>query len=194
MRTVTPDFFNQSPVQCARALIGAEFRWDGCSGRIVETEAYAAEGDPACHTWFRPSARQFVATHSSGVAYIYLNYGVHWLFNILVKGGKGSGFVLLRALQPTEGLDVMAVRRKSLDPRKLCSGPGKLTAALGITGADHGSDFLLSPNRGLQLGHATKVDASTRIGISAAKDLKWRFIEAGSPFASRPAAPEGGSD
>lgn len=187
MLRITPDFFKQSPVECARALIGAEFRWDGCMGRIVETEAYSAEGDPACHTWFRPSARQFVATHPAGASYVYLNYGVHWLFNILVKGPKESGFVLLRALQPIEGLETMTSRRKVSDLRKLCSGPGKLTAALGITGADHGSEFLSSSARSLQLVDTPKVVACVRIGISSATDLEWRFLEAGSPFASRPA-------
>ena len=188
MKRVTPEFFMQSPVECARGLIGGLFAWDGCSGRIVETEAYAAVGDPACHTWFRPSAREFVANHPAGTAYIYLNYGVHWLFNVLVKGPSGSGFVLLRALQPIEGHSVMMKRRGRSDERELCSGPGRLTSALGISGADHGCGLLLSPHRGIQLGDCPQVEASQRIGISSAKDLKWRFIEAGSRFVSRPAA------
>src|SRR5690606_12580853 len=104
MTRLSRDFFSRDPVQCARELIGAELIWDECRARIVETEAYAAEGDPACHTFSRPSARNFVESHPPGVAYVYLNYGVHWLFNILVKGPKACGFVLFRALEPISGL------------------------------------------------------------------------------------------
>ncbi|MDB6076538.1 MAG: 3-methyladenine glycosylase, partial [Akkermansiaceae bacterium] len=94
------EFFRRDPVSCARELIGATFEWDGCLARIVETEAYAAEGDPACHTFFRPGARDFVQRNAAGKSYVYLNYGVHWLFNNLTKAGCGDGFVLFRALRP----------------------------------------------------------------------------------------------
>ena len=108
MKRLTAPYFERHPVECARDLIGCVFEWRGCAGRIVETEAYTAEGDPACHTFFRPGARRFVQSHEAGTAYVYLNYGVHWLFNVLVKGPDMAGFVLFRALEPTSGIGEMA--------------------------------------------------------------------------------------
>ena len=112
MEAIREDYFEQDPVTCARGLIGCHFLWKGCVGRIVETEAYDSVDDPACHTWFRPSTRAFVEKQRAGDAYVYMNYGVHWLFNILVKGGNRSGFVLFRALEPVTGLELMRERRK----------------------------------------------------------------------------------
>ena len=109
--SLDPKFFQQSPEDCARDLIGCRLAWKGCAGVIVETEAYAAEGDEACHTHLRPSARRFIAEHPAGSAYVYLNYGVHWLLNFLVKGDP-DGFVLIRALAPSEGLEQMRLRRR----------------------------------------------------------------------------------
>lgn len=178
-------FFRSHPTECARRLIGAEFRWDGCVGRIVETEAYAAEGDPACHTFFRPSARQFVAGHGPGTAYVYLNYGVHWLFNILVKGGEIEGFVLIRALEPVAGHAAMRRRRGTgCRSDQLCSGPGKLTQALGITGEVHGKGFLGRRNRGIRLAAGVEVMHGPRIGISQGLELAWRYGLAGSEHLS----------
>ncbi len=94
METIAAGYFTGDPVDCARGLIGCELMWDGCSGRIVETEAYRTVGDEACHTFFRPSVREFVSRCDPGDAYVYLNYGVHWLFNIVVKGGESRGFRL----------------------------------------------------------------------------------------------------
>ncbi len=96
------DFFTRHPLDCAADLIGCELHWDHCSGIIVETEAYAATGDEACHTFLRRGAQKFVDTHAAGTAYIYLNYGVHWLLNVLIKG-EMDGFVLIRALEPRRG-------------------------------------------------------------------------------------------
>src|SRR3989442_1494671 len=96
-------FFQQDPLTCARELIGCELVWNECAGIVVETEAYAALDDEACHTFMRPSAREFVARHEPGAAYVYLNYGMHWLLNVLVKNGAQEGFVLFRALHPTRG-------------------------------------------------------------------------------------------
>lgn len=184
--SIGAEFFRRAPLVCARELIGCVFEWDGCSGRIVETEAYAAEGDPACHTFFRSSARDFVAAHDAGRAYVYLNYGVHWLFNVLVKGPEGPGFVLIRALEPVAGQGAMRLRRGDHpDPRHWCSGPGKLTRALGIDGGAHGSAFLGVGRRGIRSGEADGVVADGRIGISRAQDLAWRFTERGSRFVSR---------
>ena len=89
------DFFQRDPVTCARDLLGAELRWNGCSGIVVETEAYAEHGDEACHTFSRKGARQFVEEHEAGAAYVYLNYGMYWLSNVLVKSDQGNGFVLI---------------------------------------------------------------------------------------------------
>ena len=90
-------FFQRDPLTCAQELIGCELVWNSCAGLIVETEAYAAVGDEAAHTFTRPSARAFVADHQAGAAYVYFNYGMYWLFNVLVKGGAADGFVLIRA-------------------------------------------------------------------------------------------------
>lgn len=185
MKRLTASFFRANPVECARGLIGAHLVWRGCEGRIVETEAYAAEGDPACHTFFRPGARAFVESHAAGTAYVYLNYGVHWLFNVLVKGPQGAGFVLFRALEPLAGIDRMRERRGRYNLRDLCSGPGKLTRALGISAADHGRGFLAEAETGIIAGPGRPVLATARIGISRGRDLPWRFCEPNCPHVSR---------
>jgi len=179
------DFFERSPLVCARQLIGAELCWGECSGIIVETEAYAAVGDTAAHTFFRPSARAFVANHPPGTAYVYLNYGMHWLFNVLVKGRRGDGFVLVRALEPARGVAAMAERRRLDDVRKLCAGPGRLTQALGIDGTWHGGDLCADAEHAFaaRLGRPRLV-ADERIGISTAAELPWRFTLAGSAYVS----------
>ena len=177
MRALTSSFFRRDPVDCARELIGATFVWDGCEGRIIETEAYAAEGDAACHTFSRPSARKFVDEHPAGTAYVYLNYGVHWLFNVLVQGPRGSGFVLFRALEPLTGVESMLERRGGRPVEKLCAGPGCLTKALGINGLHHGIQFLERSGRGIIEGESCSVVADARIGISKAQNLPWRFSE-----------------
>src|SRR5436190_20924421 len=139
-------FFQRDPLTCAQELIGCELVWGDCAGIVVETEAYAAVGDEAAHTFFRPSARTFVASHPPGAAYVYFNYGMYWLFNVLVKGGPEDGFVLIRALEPVRGVELMQKRRfpdkrgKEAPIQTLCSGPGKLTIAMGIDGRDHGRD------------------------------------------------------
>lgn len=151
----------------------------------METEAYRAEGDEACHTWLRPSARSFVEEHQAGDAYVYLNYGVHWLFNILVKGSDGNGFVLLRAMEPLDGLDLMRERRGDLSDNLLMAGPGRLTQALGICGEDHGSRFLENGMGALIEGDAASIVSGSRIGISKATELDWRFGDASSKCLSK---------
>jgi len=181
------EFFRRDPVNCARGLVGCEILWKGCGGIIVETEAYSVRDDEACHTFSRPSSRAFVAAHPPGSAYVYLNYGVHWLLNFLVKGGEEDGFVLIRALEPTRGLAAMRRRRGVQALRDLCSGPGKLTQALSINRAQHGYDF--TKGASLQLvrrGAIPRVASGTRIGISKAADLPWRFVLAGSDCLSTP--------
>lgn len=179
-------FFTRDPVDCARELIGCHFRWKGCAGRVVETEAYRATGDEACHTFFRPSVRNFVSNCAPGDAYVYLNYGVHWLFNIVVKGGEYEGFVLIRALEPTVGISEMRTRRGAMKDTNLTSGPGKLTKALGIDLEANGKAFLGKKDRGIFRGEATEIVSGLRIGISKATDLPWRFGEKDSRYLSRP--------
>lgn len=184
MERLDEEFFTQDPVTCAKRLIGSHFEWHGCVGRIVETEAYDSVDDPACHTWFRPSTRAFVETHAAGDAYVYMNYGVHWLFNILVEGGKRSGFVLFRALEPVSGLDLMRARRAGVKDHLLAAGPGRLTRAFGIGGETHGAGFLRAEGCGILLGRKVKPIAGPRIGISRALDLHWRFGDPDSPSLS----------
>ncbi len=181
----TREFFTLDPLTCARALIGAHLRWDGCTARIVETEAYTSVDDPACHMWNRPSARAYVASHEAGDAYVYLNYGVHWLFNILVRGTEVSGFVLLRAVEPMDGIVEMRRRRPGTSDRMLGAGPARLTRALGINGRDHGCRFLEMEGRGITLHEPLEPVVGVRIGISKAVEFPWRFGDPASLSLSR---------
>jgi len=180
-------FFETDPLTCARALIGCELCWAKSAGIIVETEAYAATGDEAAHTFLRRSARAFVSERPAGSLYVYLNYGMHWLLNFLVIGGATRGFVLIRALQPTRGIELMRARRGLSAEQSLCSGPGKLTQALAIDGSVHGRDvFALSYVRlKAPLGAAT-IETDLRVGITKSAELEWRFLLKGSPFVSIP--------
>jgi DNA-3-methyladenine glycosylase len=148
----------------------------------VEVEAYESVGDEACHTFFRPSTREFVAEHLPGAAYVYLNYGMHWLFNVLVKGPRAEGFVLVRALEPTQGLEEMRLRRGP--GRDLCGGPGKLTQALGILGEAHGADICAGLGYGLRPPETpvprAMILADVRVGITKAADYPWRYLLKGS--------------
>ena len=181
------EFFQRDPLACARELIGCELVWNGVGGMIVETEAYSVRNDEACHTFSRPSSRGFVAEKPPGTAYVYLNYGMHWLLNFLVKGGAEDGFVLIRALEPTRGIEEMQQRRRMNELKNLCSGPGKLTRALGIDGGFHGQDFF-APRGAMLLAPAKppEILQGPRIGISRAEELPWRFVVAGSPYLSVP--------
>ena len=185
-----PDFFERDVLTVAHDLIGVELVWQGCSGIIVETEAYAVEGDPACHTASRPSAREFVQKQPPGTAYVYLNYGMYWLFNLLVKGGERDGLILIRALEPTTGVDVMKARRQKHKEHELCSGPGKLGMALGITGDHHGT-AMIGRQRPIDCGLRARskpmsVLTDIRVGISQAVDFPWRFLAADNQHVSVP--------
>jgi DNA-3-methyladenine glycosylase len=184
MERLNRSFFERPLLVVAREMIGCTLEWDGCAGKVVEVEAYAAAGDPACHTMTRPSAREFVAEREAGAAYVYLNYGMYWLLNVLVKGGGEDGLILFRALEPTAGLAVMRERRGKERAEDLCSGPGKLGRALAVTGADHGWPLTTKVRptaasaRGLvgwRPDHAPAVVTDGRIGISRAADRPWRF-------------------
>jgi DNA-3-methyladenine glycosylase len=184
-------FFQRDPITCARELIGCELVWKGCAGIIVETEAYAAVGDEAAHTFFRPSARAFVATHRPGAAYVYFNYGMYWLFNVLVKGGTEDGFVLIRALEPVRGIDRMQQRRfpgrtEPAPVHALCSGPGKLTIAMGIDGQDHGKDLCRYPSMGFRRVNGTPASwvSDARVGITRSAHFPWRFLAPENRFVS----------
>ena len=127
---LTRDFFARDPVTCARELIGCTLVWGRCAGIVVETEAYAAVNDEACHTWSRPSARKFVAEHPAGAAYVYFNYGMHWMLNVLIKGGTEDGFVLFRALEPTAGIPAMARRRAGNFKSKITSHKSRMSVVV----------------------------------------------------------------
>ena len=179
------DFFQRDPLSCARDLIGCELIWSSCGGIIVETEAYNAIGDEACHCFVRPSVRAFVERNHAGAAYVYFNYGVHWMLNVLVKG-RENGFVLIRALEPTRGIALMRKRRDVHDVHRLCSGPGKLTQALAITGRHDEMDLCSNENYCFRKPAASiDVVADERIGIRRSAHLPWRFTLRDSVHVSR---------
>jgi DNA-3-methyladenine glycosylase len=186
-RIIRASFFRRDPVTCARELIGAELIWGRCAGKVVESEAYFAENDEACHTFSRPSAREFTQRNKAGRAYIYFSYGAHWMLNVLVKG-KADGFVLIRALEPIRGIELMKKRRGVDDVRRLCSGPGKLTQALDITNRHHETDLCKDPQRCFVHRADEDVDvvADERIGISRSAHHPWRFTLRDSKFVSVP--------
>lgn len=185
---IRASFFQRDALTCARELIGTELVWGECAGIVVETEAYLAENDEACHAFFRPSVRAFIQRNDGGAAYVYLNYGVHWMLNALVKGGSADGFVLIRALEPTRGIELMQQRRGVSDIRQLCSGPGKLTKALEITSADDERDLCEDARHCFVQASDGRADvvADLRIGITRSADLPWRFTLRGNRFISRP--------
>ncbi len=193
MQIIPRSFFQRDPLTCAAELIGCELVWDDCTGIVVETEAYSAIGDEACHTFKRPSARDFVASHPAGAAYVYLNYGMYWLLNVLVKDGSEDGFVLIRAIEPTTGIESMELRReagrksKHVHRKSLCSGPGKLAVALGVTGAHHGINLCGGgATHFVRRKSRVEIVSDARIGISLAAHLPWRFLLKDSPFVSVP--------
>jgi len=172
----------------ARALIGATLLVDGVGGVIVETEAYD-QSDPASHTHMGPTARNAAMFGPSGHAYVYRSYGIHWCLNFTCRpAGHGAG-VLIRALEPRVGLEQMQQRRGGIaDPRLLCSGPGRLGQALGITLAHYGLPLDRPPFFVAAPDEATEAVVGPRIGISKAVDQPWRFGLLGSRFLSKPFA------
>jgi DNA-3-methyladenine glycosylase (3mg) len=170
----------------ARELIGASVFVDGVGGTIVETEAYDQD-DPASHSYAGHTARNAVMFGPPGRAYVYRSYGIHWCLNFVCEpAGHGAG-VLIRALEPTAGIDVMRARRGVAALRLLCSGPGRLCQALGVSHAHNGMRLDRKPFRVVPRGDAAiAVHAGVRIGISRSRELPWRFVLAGSPYLSKP--------
>ena len=176
--------FDRPVEDVARQLIGATLRVEGVGGLIVETEAYDGE-DPASHSFSGPTPRNKAMFGPSGHAYVYRSYGIHWCFNLVCReAGHGAG-VLIRALEPLWGLDVMRERRGGLADRLLCAGPGRLCQALGIDGSHDGLPLDAPP---FQLESAIAdvvVVEGPRIGITRAREVPWRFGLAGSRYLSR---------
>jgi len=177
-------FFARSVHQVAPDLIGATLLVDGVGGIIVEVEAYH-HTEPAAHSFNGPTPRNFVMFGPPGFAYVYRSYGIHWCVNFACEKAGSAAGVLIRALQPTHGIPAMRRRRGLHDERSLCSGPGKLCEALGITHAHNGL-ALDAPPFALH-ARATKPDivAGVRIGLTKAVELPWRYGLRGSKFLSK---------
>jgi DNA-3-methyladenine glycosylase len=175
------DFFARDAREVAAALIGMEIRLGATAGIIVETEAYLMD-DPASHSFRGPTARNASMFGMPATSYVYRTYGMHWCLNAVCRPGAA---VLLRALEPTEGLELMRQRRGVADHRLLCSGPGRLSQALGIGGEHDGLPLLSAPFALRPAFKDPEIVTGPRIGISRAVDLPWRFGLARSPFLSR---------
>lgn len=179
-----PGDFLAPSQEVACALIGAMLVVDGVGGRIVETEAYDRL-DPASHSFSGPTPRNQAMFGPPGRAYVYRSYGIHWCLNFVCgEEGHGAG-VLIRALEPLRGLDVMRGRRGVEDVRLLCSGPGRLGQALGITPDLNGKRLDRFPFQVVSTARPEPVVKGPRIGISKAKEVHWRFGLQGSAFLSR---------
>ncbi len=198
MRTLASEFYDRPVVEVARALIGCAVERDGAVGVIVETEAYH-ESEPACHAFVGLTPRTRPLFGEPGRAYVYRSYGIHSLFNAVCEPAGVGAAVLIRALAPIRGLEQMRARREASSARRhgrralgehdLCSGPGKLTQALGISLSDNGCDLVHGPVRILEQPDSRRevpVIEGTRIGITKAVELRWRFCLAGDPNVSRP--------
>lgn len=179
---IDPAIYDRPALEVAPDLIGATLLVDGVGGVITETEAYHRD-DPASHSFPGLTKRNTVMFGPPGYAYVYFIYGVHWCLNVVCEPGTA---VLIRALEPTAGLDVMAERRNQTAPRALCSGPGKLAQALGIGPAHNGLRLDAPPFEMRAAQHDVDVIAGPRIGITKAADYPWRFGLSGSRFLSRP--------
>jgi DNA-3-methyladenine glycosylase len=182
-KALRPADFAGDSQSVARSLIGATLLVDGVGGVIVETEAYDGE-DPASHSFSGPTPRNQAMFGPPGRAYVYRSYGIHWCLNFVCREqGHGAG-VLIRALEPTAGIDRMRARRGQEDLRLLCSGPGKLGQALAITHELNGCRLDRQPFKVLAAAGKVELVEGPRIGISKAVDVPWRFGLAGSRYVS----------
>ena len=185
---LTRDWFAGSVHELAPQLVGAILLVDGVGGRIVEVEAYDHE-DPAAHGFRGRTARNASMFGAPGHAYVYRSYGIHWCLNFVCGAEGVPDAVLVRALEPLAGIEVMEERRGTQDRLLLCAGPGRLCQSLGITGQHDGlpldrPPFSLTPRPG-----ALEIVADRRIGITKAADRPWRYLLAGSPYLSRRVRP-----
>ena len=181
-------FFDRSVHEVAHDVVGCRLAIGPTAGIIVETEAYEAS-DPACHAYVGRTARNEVLFGPPGHAYVYLSYGIHSLLNFVTEPEGTASAVLIRALEPTEGIDLMRERRGQERIEALCSGPGKLAEALGIDLSLNGADLFQPPfELSEPAGEWGTVDVVTgpRIGITKAAELPWRYCVSGSRFVSRP--------
>ncbi|MBB5049504.1 DNA-3-methyladenine glycosylase [Rhodopseudomonas rhenobacensis] len=180
-------FFARSVHHVAPDLIGATLLVDGVGGVIVEVEAYH-HSDPAAHSYGGLTPRNAVMFGPPGVAYVYRSYGIHWCLNVVCEEQGSASAVLIRALAPTHGLAAMQWRRGVEDERALCSGPGKLAQALGVTIAHNGLKLDAPPFALHARLEQPDIVAGPRIGISKAAELPWRYGLRGSKFVSKPFA------
>jgi DNA-3-methyladenine glycosylase len=181
------DFFTRSVHAVAPDLIGATLSFRGAGGVIVEVEAYH-HTDPAAHSFRGQTARNAVMFGPPGFAYVYRSYGIHWCLNFVCEGEGSASAVLIRALAPTHGLAAMRRRRGVKDERLLCSGPGRLCEALGITGKHNGLALDRPPFRIEARTEPAEIASGPRIGITKAMEVPWRYGLKGSRFVSRPFA------
>ena len=181
MTSLHRSFFERGAIEVAKDLIGATLVFNGVGGIIVETEAYLLE-DPASHSFIGVTRRNGSMFGPPGRAYIYRSYGLHWCLNAVCLRGSA---VLIRALEPAVGISTMVVRRSCQDIRLLCSGPGRLSQALGINGSYDGLALDQEPFEMCKAAEAEFVSVGKRIGIAKALDEPWRFGLTGSSFLSR---------
>ncbi len=181
-------FFDRSVHAVAPELIGATLLVNGVGGVIVEVEAYH-HTDPAAHSFTGRTERNAVMFGPPGFAYVYRSYGIHWCLNVVCEHEGSASAVLLRALQPVQGLPLMRRRRGLQEPRALCSGPGKLCQALGVTIKHNGLALDRPPFELRARVGDPDIAVGPRIGISKAVDAPWRYGLKGSPFLSKPFRP-----
>jgi DNA-3-methyladenine glycosylase len=179
------DFYARSVHEVARELIGCVVRHGETAGRIVETESYHME-EPACHAFAGVTERTRTLYGEPGRAYVYFSYGVHSLLNAVAEEEGVGAAVLIRALEPVDGIELMRQRRGLDRAEELCSGPGKLTQALGIGLSLNATSLLDGPIEVLARERRPRVVAGERIGITKAVELPWRFCDADSQHVSRP--------
>ena len=178
------DFYAGSVHDVAPRLVGALLLVDGVGGTIVEVEAYHPE-DPASHAFRGRTPRNASMFGPPGYAYVYRSYGIHWCLNLVCEEEGTAAAVLIRALEPTHGLERMQERRRTDNERLLCAGPGRLCEALAVTGAHDGAALDEPPFELHPRTQQVEVVATPRIGITRAAELPWRYVLAGSRFVSR---------
>jgi DNA-3-methyladenine glycosylase len=184
-RPLRRNFFARSVHVVAPDLIGATLLFKDIGGLIVEVEAYH-HTDPAAHSFAGPTERNTVMFGPPGYAYVYRSYGIHWCLNFVCEAQGSASAVLIRALAPTHGLAAMRRRRGVADERLLCSGPGRLCEALGITGAQYGLALDAPPFAIFARTQDVDVAVGPRIGLTKAVDQPWRYGLRGSRFLSKP--------